>query len=198
MLNVKNLRLPNIALIQGLQLYKQYQGDTKSVAFFTYLKQYLYNYMQERLDLLEQTSYRFPYKNYYLQFYYENLFGISRTFGEQQVKNQYDTGKKYDVGLKYDDTDFDGMLDIQYYAVLVKYLTDYADLNYTLGWIYAFVYEFCDFNYIQEPVTITETVAGITITCPRRTGSELLSRIFLDKDTYPNMPICDITFDLTN
>lgn len=182
------LKLPNVNEIAGFAPYRQYNSDPNINAYFLFLKKRLHDLIQDRLNLLRQISYSYnESENTYIQFYYENLFGFLRTFGETRVKNQYDTGIKYDTGLIYDDANFDGFLDLSCYKILIKYLLDYGEESYTLGWLYGLVIEFCKFQPSQ--VQITETYASTSINCPRTRESVLLQQIFNDKQTYLNFPI---------
>lgn len=191
----EQLKLPDINTISGFSPYRQYNSDSTINAYFLFLKKRIYNTLQQRLDLLKQISYSYDGDNTYIQFFYENLFSLQRTFGETKVNNQYDTGKKYDTGLIYDDTTFDGFLDLDYYKILIKYLLDYSEESYTLGWLYGFVCEFC----VLEPqdVSIEEHYSYVVVNAPRKRESVLLQKIFLDKQTYLNVPIEDIRFNLT-
>lgn len=189
------LKLPNITSIAGFSPYRQYNEDTSINAYFLFLKTYIYNTLQERLNLLKLISYSYESDNTYIQFFYENLFGFQRTFGETKVQHQYDTGKQYDTGIIYDDTNFDGFLDLDYYKTLIKYMLSYAEESYTLGWLYGFVIEFCGFD--PKDVTIEEHIDYVVVNAPRIRESVLLQKIFLDKQTYLNVPIEDIRFNLT-
>lgn len=155
---------------------------------------HLHRITQERLELLRQISWNYQGDNEYIQFYYETLFGLQRTVGETKVVNQYDTGVLFDDGKIYDDTTFDGFLDLDYYKLIVKFFLSYAEENYTLGWVYALVCNFCEFQPNQ--VTITENYTNIVIKCPRTRESVLLEKIFLDKQNYLCVPIEDVLFDL--
>ena len=194
MSKLSDLKLPNVDSIPGFALYAQYAQDEKCTAYFSLLKNRLHRITQERLELLKQISWDYQGDNEYIQLYYETLFGLQRTVGETKVANQYDTGKQFDDGLIYDDTTFDGFLDLDYYKLLVKFFFSYSEENYTLGWVYSLVCEFCQFEPSQ--VTITENYTNIVITCPRTRESVLLEKIFLDKQNYLCVPIEDITFNL--
>lgn len=184
----KQLKLPNVNTIAGLSPYRQYNSDSRINSYFIFLKKRLHSLIQDRLNLLRQMSYNYTEsENTYIQFYYENLFGFLRTFGETSVKNQYDTGIEYDTGLIYDDTDFDGFLDLNKYKILIKYLLSYDEESYTLGWLYSFVIEFCDFQ--PADIIIEEKLSGALINCPRTKESVLLQQILNDKQTYLNTPI---------
>lgn len=196
MISERDLKLPNIDTIPGFYLYDQNSGDGKSLAFFNLMKNVLYNTTQEKLYWLKQISCTYDQgSNEYIQFYCENLFGLQRTVGETKVNNQYDTGKQYDTGLIYDDTSFDGFLDLDYYKIIVKYFLDYSRESYALDWVYSLVYEFCGFQPNQ--VTITENYTNIVVNCPRTRESVLLEKIFLDKESYRNVPMEDVFFNLT-
>lgn len=192
---IELVKLPNIDSISGFSPYRQYNADSTINAYFNFLKKRLYKITQDRINLLNQISYSYDGNNTYIQFYYETLFGLQRTFGETKVNNQYDTGKGYDSGFIYDDTNFDGFLDLDYYKVLVKYFLDYSEESYTLGWLYGFVCEFC--NLKPNQVTITEHVSHVVVNIPRTRESVLLQKIFIDKNTYLNVPIDEIRFNLT-
>ena len=182
--------------IIGLMPYMQYRGVPSVSKYFAVLKELLFNNINEKLALLEQVKWSYRGDNDYLQFYYTNLFLFKRSFGESKVRNLYDTSVKYDSKAKYDDRSFTGYLDLNQYKILIKYFFDYADENYTLGWIYALVMEFCSFKVGEVSITCEKTY--ITINCRRTTESVLLQRIFLNKQDYANVPIVDIRFNLTN
>lgn len=187
-----DLKLPNVDSIPGFDLYAQYAQDEKCTAYFSLLKNRLHRITQERLELLKQISWDYKGDNEYIHFYCETLFGLQRTVGETKVANQYDTGVLFDDGKIYDDTDFDGFLDLDYYKILVKFFLNYSEENYTLGWVYALVCEFCGFTPSQVAITVNYT--NIVVNCPRTRESVLLEKIFLDKQNYLCVPIEDVIF----
>lgn len=189
------LDFPKVDSINGLIPYNQYKGSNEVILFFNVLKNFLYSKVIEKTDLLQQTKWSFDGDNTYLQFYYENLFGFYRSFGETKVNNLYDDGVLYDDGKIYDDTEFTGFLDLDYYKILIKYFFDYSDTCYTKAWLYSLVLELCDLT--PQDITITENYDNVVVNVPRKTQTILLERIFLNKQTYPNVPICDVVFNLT-
>ena len=189
------LPLPDINSISGLAPYTQYKSNDEVVNLFKTIKTFLYNKVIEKTDLLEQTKWSFEGKNEYLQFYYENLFGFYRSFGETKVNNLYDDGILYESDKIYDYTTFTGFLDLDYYKILIKYFFDYKDECYTKGWLYSLALEFCSLT--PDKVSIKDEFDKVIVKIPRRTQSVLLERIFLNKQTYNNVPICDIVFILT-
>lgn len=195
MTKLTDLKLPDVNSIPGFSVYNQYSSDPKCTAYFNLLKKRLHRKLQERLELLKQISHSYEGDNTYIQFYYENLFGLQRTVGETKVNNQYDTGVLFDDGKIYDDTTFDGFLDLDYYKIIIKYFLDYSEENYTKGWVYALVCEFCQFEPNQ--VSITENYTNIVVNCPRTRESVLLEKIFLDKQNYLCVPIEDVFFSLS-
>lgn len=189
------LEFPKVDSIYGLMPYNQYKGSNEIILFFNVLKTFLYDSVVEKTDLLQQTKWSFEGDNTYLQFYYENLFGFFRSFGESKINNLYDDGVSYDDSKLYDDATFTGFLDLSYYKILIKYFFDYGDECYTKAWLYSLVLEFCDLT--PQDITITENYDNVVVNVPRKTQSILLERIFLNKQTYPNVPICDVNFNLT-
>lgn len=181
--------------IIGLMPYMQYRGVPVVNSFFSVLKEFLFDNINEKLALLDNVKWSYNGNNEYLQFYYTNLFNFKRSFGEAKVKNLYDTGKQYDTGIKYDDRSFTGYLDLSQYKTLIKYFFNYAEETYTLGWVYGLVMEFCNFKVGEVTIDCEKTY--ITINCRRTTESVLLQRIFLNKQDYSNVPIVDIRFNLT-
>lgn len=190
-----DFKLKDINSIVGFSIYRQYITDAAMNSYFSFLKKRLYTLIEDRVRLLNSISYENNDLGTYIQFFYENLFGLQRTFGESRVKHAYDTGKKYDEGNLYDDVDFDGFLDLRYYKLLIKYLLDYSEESFTLGWLYAFVCEFCELE--PNEVQIEEHYSYLVINIPNNIGGQILQNIFLDKKTYLNTPIEDIRFNLT-
>lgn len=192
----KLIQLPPMPEIIGLELYKQYNNDARCVGFFNTLKEILYENADQKLNLISQIALEANEDNTYLQFYYQNLFGIVRSLGESRLKVYYDTGEHYENQIIWDDSSFDGFLDLKSYKTLLKWMLDYSNQNYTLGWVYGLVCEFCEVEAPQ--VSITEEFDSIKVNIARTDLSVLLSRIFLFKDVYLNVPICDIEFNFTS
>lgn len=191
---MKLINLPPIDEIVGLTLYRQYTNDKRCVAFFDAMKKIIYADADYKLNLISQISLEKNDGNSYIQFYYQNLFGLARSLGESRLNKFYDTGEKYDDGVIWDDTNFDGFLDLKSYKTLAKWMLNYSEYTYTPGWLYGFVYEFCEVD--SQAVTLTEGYDHIVVNIKRTDLSVLLSRIFLYKDIYLNVPICDVRFNL--
>lgn len=182
--------IPVIEKIIGLKIYEQYGDDEAMRGFFRVLKEMLYQNLKDKVEGLEQISYKYDGDNDYLQFYYENLFAMFRSFGESRIKNLYDTGKKFDTALIYDDANFKGLLDLRDYKTLLKWTMDYSQEGFTLGWLAGFVGEFCktsgdfsfDFGFDKLTILIKNTRESV-----------LLQQIFRNEGIYDNLPL-DIIF----
>lgn len=191
------MTIANINSIKGLSCPQQYAQLDGIKLFFILLKRRLYANIQNRLDLIQQISWQYKGDNDYLAYYYENVFGFYRSFGETLIRTLWDDNNKWDdQNIIWDDSNFVGLLDLSLYKILIKYSISYSDYTFKKGWLCKFIQEFCKVD--ATGYTIQDSIDGITVTIKRSTRSELMQRIFMQTNIYDNLPVEQIIFNLTN
>lgn len=189
------ITLANIGSIRGLSCPQQYAELDGVLGFYIVLKNRLYKNLQNRLDLIPQISWQYQGDNNYLGYYYDNVFGFPRSFGETLIRTLWDDNNKWDDAKIWDDSNFVGLLDLTLYKVLIKWFLSYSEETFSSAWICGLIQDFCKVD--SQGYTITKSMGGILVTMARTTRSSLLQRVFLKTDIYDNIPIETITFNLT-
>lgn len=181
--------------VAGFQIYNQYQDVIWAVGLFKLFKTLCYSNTYDGINLLNNLSFMYENSNDFIQYYYLNLFGFKRQLGDPKINILYDSDYDYDSGNKYDDSTFDGFLDLSYFKVACKYFFNYDGNTYNLVWLYKFVAEFCNMDYSE--FSIECDYDKVIVNIPTTEQSVLMNRIFLNQEDYLNIPITDITFNLT-
>lgn len=187
--------LANIDSIKGLACPRQYAELDGVLGFYIILKQRLYKNLKNRLDLLSQISWQYQGDNDYLAYYYDNVFGFPRSFGETLIRTLWDDNNKWDNGKVWDDSNFVGLLDLSLYKILIKWMLSYSEETFTTAWLCGLIQEFCKVD--SQGYTLSSSIDGVVVTMEKSTRSTLLQRVFLKTDIYDNIPIETITFNLT-